>query len=147
MFKFITKAFIQIGHKLLKNYLIQKHQQFLKFCLVGILGTIIDIGILYILVEFAHFNYLLAASLSFVLAVINNYLFNKYWTFKNTKTRHLKQFSLFLLISLVGLAINLGILYLLVDLAQIWYIFAKIIAILIVTIWNFIMNKFVTFKP
>lgn len=128
------------------NKIIGDIKQFFRFCVTGITGAIIDFGFLYLLIEFANLNYLLSATISFVLALIDTYLLNKYWTFQNKENNHAKQFSKFLLTSLVGLLINLGIMYLMVDVLLIWYIFAKIIASIIVLFWNFLMNKHFTFK-
>lgn len=131
----------------LKRLLGNEHiKQFFKFCVVGTIGTAIDFGLLYVLVEFGHVFYLLAATISFIAAVINNYLLNKVWTFQDKNRNFFKQFVQFLLVSLVGLGLNLLILYLLVDKAHLWYIFAKVLATGVVLIWNFIANKFWTFK-
>ena len=131
----------------LKRILGNEHiKQFLKFCVVGVIGTAIDFGLLYLLVEFGHVYYLLAATISFIAAVINNYLLNKIWTFQDKNRNFFKQFVQFLIVSLVGLGLNLLLLYLLVQYAHLWYILAKVLATGVVLIWNFIANKFWTFK-
>jgi dolichol-phosphate mannosyltransferase len=121
-------------------------QQFFKFCVVGTTGAIIDIGGLYILVEFLGVHYLIAATISFTVAVINNYFLNKHWTFKNKSKEHAKQFVGFLLVSIVGLLINLAVMYALTEWLFVWYLLSKAIAAIIVLFWNFFMNKYVTFK-
>lgn len=124
----------------------QDLKQFLKFCVVGTVGTAIDFGLLYILVEFSNIWYLLAATISFIVAVINNYIFNKIWTFENKDSNFLKQFVQFLVVSVVGLGLNVLILYILVEFAGIWYILAKVLATGVVLIWNFFANKYWTFR-
>ncbi|MFC1622522.1 GtrA family protein [Patescibacteria group bacterium] len=140
------KLILNLILKIIKNRTIFRFQQFIKFCIVGTIGAIIDIGGLYLLVEFLNIHYLLAATVSFILAVINNYFLNKYWTFKNSEKKHAKQFTSFVLVSIAGLLINLSIMYIMVDILSSWYIFAKIIASIIVLFWNFLMNKHITFK-
>ncbi|MFH1457273.1 MAG: GtrA family protein [Patescibacteria group bacterium] len=125
---------------------ITKYHQFFKFCVVGTIGAIIDIGGLYILVEFVHIYYLLAAVISFIVAVTNSYFLNKYWTFQNKSNNHAKQFIGFLLVSIAGLIINLAVMYALVERMAIWYLLSKAIASIVVLFWNFFMNKYVTFK-
>lgn len=124
----------------------QDLKQFLKFCIVGTVGTAIDFSLLYLLVEFAHVWYLLAATISFIVAVINNYIFNKFWTFKDRDKDFLRQFGRFLVVSIIGLGLNVLILYVLVEFAGMWYILAKVLATGVVLIWNFFANKYWTFK-
>jgi len=124
----------------------QDLKQFLKFCVVGTIGTAIDFGLLYLLVESAHIWYLLAATISFIVAVINNYIFNKFWTFEDRDKDFLRQFGQFLVVSIIGLGLNVLILYVLVEFAGMWYILAKVLATGVVLIWNFFANKYWTFK-
>jgi len=121
-------------------------RQFFKFCTVGFFGAVINLVFLWLLVEKAHFYYLLAATVSFILSVINNYFLNKYWTFNEIGKAKTKQFFSFLLISLLGLLINLFVMYLLVTIYLINYLLAQFVAIITVTFWNFFMNKYFTFK-
>lgn len=142
MLKNILKLILKIWwHKQ-----IAKYHQFFRFCIVGTIGAIIDIGGLCVLVEFVGIYYLLAAAMSFTIAVINNYFLNKYWSFKNKSSNHTKQFIGFVLVSVVGLLINLGVMYSLTELLFVWYLLSKAIASIIVLFWNFFMNKYVTFK-
>jgi len=142
----MLKQIIKLIWHIVWQRIVLRFRQFLKFCLVGTLGAIIDIGGLYVLVEFAGVHYLAGAAISFTLAVINNYFLNKYWTFQNKSKNHAKQFTCFLLVSIGGLLINLGIMYLLVEVFLAWYLLAKIMASIIVLFWNFLMNKHVTFR-
>lgn len=103
-------------------------------------------GALYLFVNFLNLPILLSTSLSFILAVINNFILNKIWTFKDKSRNYRKQFIKFFIISLIGLALTLVSMYLLVYLAKIWYILAKLITSAIVLTWNFLANKLWTFK-
>ncbi len=129
--------------KILKK---KSFQEVIKYMVVGGIGTLIDFGLLYVLVEFAGVWYLLAAILSFVAAVINNYILNKVWTFQDKSNQFAKQFVQFLIVSIVGLSLNTAILYGLVEFAGVWYLLAKALAIIVVLFWNFFTNKYWTFK-
>ncbi len=118
-----------------------------KYSLVGATSAIIDIGILALLVEYAHLHLLIAAVLSFCVAVGNGFFWNKKWTFQNTSPRIARQYIKFFLTSLVGLCLNLLFLSLFVYWLRLWYITAKIITSAIVFFWNFTVNKFWTFRP
>ncbi len=127
------------------NYVINNWQQLWRYGLVGLSSAIIDFGILYLLTEALGFHYLWSATISFIVAASYNYYLNKTWTFK-AGGKLSKQVSIFLLIAGSGVLLNNLILYLLVEQAHWWYIYAKIIATGIVTIGNFIGNKYLTFK-
>ncbi len=142
----MLKNILKLILKIWWHQQIIKFQQLIKYCVVGVFGAIIDIVALWFLVEICQIYYLTSATISFILAVINNYFLNKYWTFKDESKRHFAQFANFFLISVIGLFINLVIIYLLVEKLAIYYLISKFIAIIIVTFWNFLMNKYITFK-
>jgi len=132
--------------KILKS---QLFNQFWKFCIVGFIGTAIDFGVLNLGVEVIHLNVYLAAAIAFVLAASNNFALNKYWTFLN-KVKGNKlfgQYFRYLLISIGGLMLNLGIMYALIEGIDLWYNWAKVFATALVIMWNFSLNKYWTFKP
>jgi len=121
-------------------------KKLLKFLAVGAMNTLVDFATLNLLIQLAHLSLLLANSISFSLAVVNSYLLNKYWTFQDKKPLYLKQFSLFFVISLVGLGLsNLilhfgsrAIIFLWPDLTfTSQYNLAKIVSALAVLVWNF----------
>lgn len=119
--------------------------KFIKFGIVGFVGLLIDFGVTYLLKEKLKFNKFFANSIGFSLAVINNYLLNKYWSFESREHQYLREFTVFLTISIIGLLINNGIVYLLnVRYGRSFYL-AKVISLAIVAFWNFFMNYFITF--
>jgi len=123
--------------------------QLIKFGLVGLAGTIIDVGVLNLLHQVFAVMVYLAATISFTLAVINNFLLNKYWTFKDKEAYRTKshiQFFQFIFVSVIGLLINLGLMYLLIEYFGFWFNWAKLGAIIVVLFWNFFANKFWTFR-
>lgn len=127
------------------NFL-QKFKPLIKYATVGIIGTAIDIGSLYLFVEYAGIPVIPASVLSFLLAVVNNFVLNKAWTFQNKSKNYRKLFIKFLIVSIVGLLLTVFCMYLFVNIAHIWYIFAKALTSLIVLSWNFLGNKFWTFN-
>jgi len=87
----------------------------------------------------------LAACLAFIIANINSYVLNKYWTFTNKEKDHRIQYTKFLAVSLVGLGLNLLIFYSLIEFG-LYDLIAKIAPIPIILLWNFVINKIWTFK-
>ena len=127
------------------NYINNNWQQLWRYGIVGLSSAIVDFGILYLLTDKLNFYYLWSATISFTAAAALNYYLNKTWTFK-VGGELAKQMTVFLLIAGSGVMLNNLILYLLVEYAHWCYIYAKIIATAIVTIGNFIGNKYLTFR-
>lgn len=143
--------------KIEQNTLIQKHPflfEFLKFAVVGMIGTIVDFGIYSILTRGFGLYYIYATAISVFLAILNNFFLNKYWTFKKgssgkAKTEYIK----FLTVSVVNYLLNIGITYYIVEFthAEATFgvnedFFAKVVAIAIVLFSNYFGNKFWTFR-
>ena len=132
--------------KIVQEKLSAQIKQFFLYCIGGGFAFIIDVGGLYIFTEYFKIWYLFSATLSFILAAIFNYCFQRFITFKSADKNIGRQFIFFVIIAAIGLLINNTLLYLLVELAGVWYIFAKALAAAVVLIWNFIANKKFTFK-
>jgi len=117
-----------------------------KYAVVGCLGTAIDLGSLYVFVDLLNIHLLVSTALSFVLAVINNFALNKYWTFQNKSNNIRKQFIKFLLVSMIGLILTETCMAFFVYGLKIWYLAAKLITSGLVLTWNFLANRYWTFK-
>lgn len=128
------------------SYKKQVMQEFFKFAVVGLIGTVINILMLYLLTEKVGIYYLLSAIISFFVAMTSNFTFNKIWTFKeNIKLNVGKKYLQFGLISISALLVNLFFLYILTEVFGIYYITSQILAIGIALIINFLGNKIWTF--
>ncbi len=118
----------------------------LKFGLVGASGVIVDFGVTYLCKELLGTNPYVANSLGFALAATANYFLNKRWTFEDKSQNVLQQYGVFLLISLVGLGLNNGIIFLLKNYFAMNFYVAKVIAIGVVFFWNYFANAKLTFR-
>jgi putative flippase GtrA len=123
-----------------------KSIQLLRYSFVGINGTIIDIGSLAIMVDYFKFNLWVATFVAFSVAVIHNFIFNKYWTFKDQSKYFFNQYLKFLIVSVVGLIITITMMYIFTIFLGVWYIVSKLIISLFVLAWNFFANYSWTFK-
>jgi len=120
--------------------------KFLKFCIVGSSGMIIDFGTTWLLKEKVKINKYIANSTGFILAATSNYLLNRCWTFHSENAQVATEYLSFILISIAGLGINNLVLYLLTDKMKLNFYLSKLFAIVVVTLWNFFMNYLVTFR-
>ncbi|HET6832062.1 MAG TPA: GtrA family protein [Solirubrobacterales bacterium] len=122
--------------------------QLFHFAVVGGIGYVVNLAVFTLLAEGADVNHLLAAVGAFVVAVTNNFLLNRHWTFRRqgSKESHAGfQAARFLTVSIVGLAVNLVILELLVSSAGLAELPSQAIAVALATPVNFIGNKLWTF--
>jgi putative flippase GtrA len=122
--------------------------QLVKFSLVGATGYVINLGVYSALLKGAGLHYRTAAVLAFCVAVTNNFLWNRHWTFKAADGHAGFQAARFLVVSLVALGFNLLVLELLVSGADVAKIPAQAVAVLAATPLNFVGNKLWSFdKP
>ena len=119
--------------------------KFLKFGVVGFSGVFVDFGVTWLCREKLRLNQYVANSIGFMCAVVSNYTLNRIWTFESQDPAVATQFSKFLLASLIGLALNNGIIYLLNERLKVNFYVAKLIATAVVTGWNFWANYTFTF--
>ncbi|MDW3197570.1 MAG: GtrA family protein [Cytophagales bacterium] len=117
----------------------------LKFGLVGLSGMAIDFGATYLLKEHAKLHKYIANGVGFSLAATNNFYWNKVWTFEDTNVEVTQQYLSFVIVSLIGLGINTLVLIVLEKRMEVNFYFAKIVAIMVVVLWNFTMNYLFTF--
>jgi putative flippase GtrA len=120
-------------------------EKFLKFGVVGFSGIFVDFGVTYFCKEKLRIHKYVASSLGFILATISNYLLNRYWTFNTGQSAQFSQFGKFLGIAVIGLIINNLLIYLFNDKLKLNFYVSKLIAIVIVSVWNFFGNYLYTF--
>lgn len=85
----------------------QERVRFLKFAFVGITGTIVDFGLLNLFSLVFGLPLVWAQAISFSIAVINNFLWNRFWTYPESRSRGAsKQLLQFVLINVIGIAIR-----------------------------------------
>jgi len=105
---------------------------------------VVDFSITILLKEKLKVHRYISSSAGFTLAASSNYLFNRLWTFKSNNPKVLIEYGTFILISLIGLIINNLFLYLFEK--KIRFYFAKFLAIMVTSVWNFIANYYLNFS-
>jgi putative flippase GtrA len=123
----------------------QNWLELLKFSVVGASGYAVNLAVYIVLLKVADLHYLPAAACSFVVAVSNNYFWNRHWTFRQHRGHLYYQGFRFLVVSLVALGLNLAMLRALVALGA-GKIVAQAIAIVLVTPFSFTANKLWSFR-
>jgi len=142
-----------IGKKFLIVY------QFAKYAVVGIANTAVDFGVFNLLMWIGQ-TYegkiiFFLNTISFLVAVVHSYFWNKFWTFKNKQNVNKTiQFIQFIIVSLIGALINSGIVYAMSSLMNpacglsqnAWVNTSKVAATVISLVWNFIGYKLIVFR-
>ncbi|EGO62812.1 GtrA family protein [Acetonema longum] len=121
-------------------------KSFVKFSLVGASGVVVNMAV-YTLAMYAGLHYLAAAIIAFCFAVTNNFYWNLIWTFRgqgNKSTRD--KYCRFVLVSVLNLVVNLLILKTLVESFSLDKALAQLVAIGLVSLLNFVMNRRFTFN-
>jgi putative flippase GtrA len=121
-------------------------EQLVKFCFVGTTGYIINLWVFSFLVLVVELHYIPAAVCSFLVAVTNNYTWNRLWTFRDQRGHVAYQGVRFLIVSTLALGANLLVLHVLVRVG-LSEILAQAFAIVLVTPVNFVGNKLWSFGP
>lgn len=135
--------------------------QLAKFGIIGATNFIVDLGIFSLLIWVTHIStggsIVLFKVASVSVAIVNSYIWNKFWSFGEKHTDEStvrRQFFQFIAVSLVGLVLNAGITYSLITFAagfmsvspETWATISSAIASITVLSWNFIGYKFFVFK-
>jgi putative flippase GtrA len=137
--------------------------RFLKFATVGAIGSLIDIGVMNLLTHFLGIRLVYAGSISFICAVFSNFTLNRYWTYPDSRSRPLlHQLGMFFLVNSIGIAIRIPTLHYvepfmamefenMVHLSHATAVSLArnatlILAIGIVMIWNFFINRYWTYN-
>ena len=116
-------------------------KQILKFGIVGVIATVIDYGIMLLLTEVFHVNYLLSSTISFCFSVVFNYIASTKYVFEIGHKQEVKDFVIFIVLSIIGLGINALIMYIGVDYIHVDYRLVKVGATGIVMVYNFVTRK------
>ena len=131
---------IHLGTRKPENWL-----QLVRFGLVGVSGYVVNLTVFALLVEGAALHHALAAVGAFCIAVSNNFLWNRHWTFAAADGHAGFQAARFLAVSVAALGINLIVLQVLIEVAGIDELPAQAIAVATAMPFNFVGNKLWTF--
>jgi putative flippase GtrA len=141
----------------------RERTRFIKFSVVGFIGTIVDFGVMNLLVTVFSASLVFAGTVSFITAVISNFLWNRYWTYPDSRSKtFLKQLTEFFIVSIVGLAIRIPTLAVLepvvygfisklpfdIPLFPVKFLADNItlaLSIILVMFWNFFVNRYWTY--
>jgi putative flippase GtrA len=138
--------------------------RFLKFMAVGAFGALIDFGVANLLTQFLKMPLVYAGTISFTCAIVSNFVWNRYWTYPESRSRSLyRQLAMFFIVNVAGLLIRIPILDV-VEPSLLRFIyslghtstlpapdflarnFTLALAVGVVMLWNFFVNRYWTYN-
>jgi dolichol-phosphate mannosyltransferase len=122
-------------------------KQAAKYYAVGASGVLVNLGLLFYLTEYVGLWYFLSYTLAISASITSNFILNKFWTFRDSinSQRTIVMYGKFASVSFLGMAIQLGSVYFLVESLSIYYMMAALISISIAGAINFVINRSWTF--
>lgn len=141
----------------------KERKRFMRFAVVGVIGAIIDFGVMNLLTQVFHMKLVPAGTISFISAVTSNFIWNRYWTYPESRSRPIaKQLGMFFLVNLAGMTIRIPILYFveppmhpffhslnishIIDPDFLAKNFTLALAVGVVMMWNFFVNRYWTYN-
>ena len=142
----------------------RERTRFMRFAVVGIIGAVVDFGVMNLLARGFNMRLVWAGTISFIAAILSNFTWNRYWTYPDSRTKPiLRQLTEFGVVSVLGLVIRIPILAFLEPvlyalIRQIPYSLPLLgaktisdnltlaIAVVIVMFWNFFVNRYWTYS-
>ena len=115
--------------------------QLIKFGIVGVIATLIDLAVLMLLKEFMKVDVLAASAVAFSVSVIANYILSMLFVFKSRGNSKVKEFLVFVILSIGGLLLNQFIMWIGTEIMTAYYLWVKAFALVFVPIYNFITRK------
>lgn len=119
--------------------------RFVRYGLVGFLGTVLNTGVLIAFVELAQGDPVLGSVLGFLAALIISYILNRHWTFRSADKGY-RQFFIYTAVSLLGLGLNTLIMFLTVHVFRWYYLFGFGLVVVVVPLSNYFLNCTWTFR-
>ena len=118
-----------------------------QYYMVGASGVLVNLGILYFLADILGFWYVASQIVAISISITTNFFFNRYWTFRGSieDQRNSVMYVKFIIISAVGMAIQLGITVTLVESSAFYHMYGAGIGIAVASGINYVLNRRVTF--
>ncbi|HEY61195.1 MAG TPA: GtrA family protein [Anaerolineae bacterium] len=143
----------------------RERKRFIRFAVVGAIGAFVDFGTFNLLSQVFHIDPVIASITSFITALTSNFIWNRYWTYPDSRTKAVsQQVFQFAVVNLIGLAIRTPIFFgfsklflYFINRIKIFETFsisnevfgnnvALAVAIIVVMFWNYFANRYWTYS-
>ncbi|MBU4217101.1 GtrA family protein [Candidatus Parcubacteria bacterium] len=127
--------------------LLHKNKIYIKFAISGTTATLAELWLLYLLHGVWRMGLILSSTIAFAVAFSISFSLQKFWTFRNANIEKIpRQLSIYLFVGTTNLVLNAVIVHEAVRKFHIYYLLAQLVSTILLSIWSFLMNKFVIFE-
>ena len=131
---------MELTSRLRISPLITRYQRLIKFGLVGASGTVLGLGVLYVFTDIVGLYYLVSSLIAFACSVSNNYAWNSLWTFRDKKASP-AGYVRYVGANLIGLTVNITVLWIITSVVGVWYMYSAIIAVFCAFLVDYALSK------
>jgi putative flippase GtrA len=142
----------------------RERTRFFRFAVVGVIGAVVDFGVMNLLTHIFGFPLVIAGTISFIAAILSNFTWNRYWTYPDSRSKPIiRQLFEFTVVNAAGLLIRIPILAFLEPILLQFFNWLPMhvsqlspeflarnctlaIAVIIVMFWNFFVNRYWTYS-
>lgn len=118
-----------------------------RYLISGGTAAASNLAALFFLVQFGHVHYLKASVLAFAMSVVVSFTMQKFWTFHDRPVHDVHaQFARYLVVILANLALNTALVYLLVEMAGVWYLAAQFMATIVIAVTGYVGYRRFVFR-
>ena len=125
---------------------VETYRNFILYGIIGCFSSGLDFLLYTLFVNVFGWHYLMSNCISVLAGISTSFVLNRTYNFK-VKDKTKKRFAIFLFVGLCGMLLSNLILYSCIDVMQMNKIVSKILSIVMVVFFQFLLNKYVTFKP
>jgi putative flippase GtrA len=133
-------------HKFFKKSILKSLKLLIIYVFLSGIAALIELSLLYFFTSVLNIYYIISVIPSYLIGGSIQFILIKYFNFKNKSKKIIKQASIYLLVIAGGFLLTLCFMYIFVEFFNIWYLFARIITIIIVLVYSFNMHKYFTFR-
>jgi len=126
--------------------LIKKNKEIIMYGIFGVLTTLVNIFVYFILVRVFNFHYLISTIISWIISVLFAYFTNKKYVFESKGNNYLKEIFAFIGFRILSGIIEIVLMYLFVDTLTFDDLISKVITNIVVVLLNYIFSKLFVFK-
>ncbi len=121
--------------------------QLFRYFMVSGLSLVVDFATLLFFTEFLGLYYLVSATLSYSLGLVLNYFISVAWVFNTRKiSNRSAEFAIFAIIGILGLGINVGILWIWTSLLGLYYLAGRVVSAGIGYVWKYVARRIILFR-
>lgn len=118
-----------------------------RYLVAGGSAAAINLGLLYVLTEYAHLWYLLSSFIAVSAAVVASFVLQKFWAFQDSRLDRIRvQLPQHAFLSIVNIALNAVLLYVLVEWVHVWYMAAQFVTSALLAVLNYFVYRTYIFR-